>query len=327
MTMRSMPHFEGEDHGPTERDDDVVVGNGPVEEVLEPTTGRDATDEVGSAKVDERRAPSRTGKRPVSERKRAANALNGRKGGPKTPEGKRRSSRNAIKTGANAGPYAITAGPFREDPEDLERFFNDVIADLKPKTVLEFEAARLLALEALGHRRVERYVAAALSELTASQPNTAQRLAPSLAALQADRDPELLSWLVDRGAPPHADWFDTAVDLQELDLVTRNDVEAAVPGLWDGKITPTTQDQWRAAAEQLKTYIIAHKPEAITALKLRIAESHPDVIRSEEAVLAQAVAQAVQRLFEEGRLDKLSAIQDRKSGSLRKALKTYKELR
>ena len=73
-------------------------------------------------------------KKPMTEKQRQArleNIKNAR--GPKTPAGKKRSSRNATKHGGwSRGLYPILYGPLREDPAELDGFVNAYLDEFKP---------------------------------------------------------------------------------------------------------------------------------------------------------------------------------------------------
>src|SRR4051812_34923262 len=71
--------------------------------------------------------PAASPKPPVSDRKREANRRNGKKGGPRTPEGKRRVSQNALKYGGYSGADAIPRGPFAEDPDEVAAFIEAIV--------------------------------------------------------------------------------------------------------------------------------------------------------------------------------------------------------
>jgi hypothetical protein len=75
---------------------------------------------------------------PVSEAKRAANRRNAQKStGPKTPEGKKRSSQNAIKHGLLAAQILTFDGDPNETTRDFNRLLDGLIHDFQPTDTQE----------------------------------------------------------------------------------------------------------------------------------------------------------------------------------------------
>ncbi|MGD0320855.1 MAG: hypothetical protein ABSC00_04495 [Acidimicrobiales bacterium] len=136
----------------------------PLDYIVDPNFDPDAT--VGAqptsppASVDE---VPRT--RKTSERKRASNAANAtRSTGPKTPEGKTLSSKNATTHGLyQQKPQPIQRGPFAEDPEEVHEFVAAITSDLEPRDSLEKQFAGRIASELLRGVRLERVEGTVLS--------------------------------------------------------------------------------------------------------------------------------------------------------------------
>lgn len=89
-------------------------------------------------------------------------AANGRNGpmskGPKTDEGKARSSKNATTHGVyRSGSGAVTAGPFAEDPEHVEEQVQAIVRGLRPRDDLERIHAREIAELYLDLERTREY--------------------------------------------------------------------------------------------------------------------------------------------------------------------------
>ena len=88
-----------------------------------------------------------------TEAQRKANRQNAKKStGPRTPEGKARSSQNALKHGLLARD-AVMAD---EDPADYDRLFCEFEDNLHPKNVLEFALIRQVANAEWRLRRIAR---------------------------------------------------------------------------------------------------------------------------------------------------------------------------
>jgi hypothetical protein len=103
----------------------------------------------------------------VNDKTLAANRKNARKStGPKTPEGKATSSRNAVKHGVLAAPVL----PGLESPEAWEDHLTDVVKSLAPVGYIENLLAERIALIAWRLQRVVRYEV----EVTAASAATAE---------------------------------------------------------------------------------------------------------------------------------------------------------
>ncbi len=75
--------------------------------------------------------------------------------GPRTPEGRKKSSVNAFRHGGYANTtVAIPRGHFQENPEEVEAFIDEIVRALDPRDQLEMEEARNIATAYLRLRRV-----------------------------------------------------------------------------------------------------------------------------------------------------------------------------
>jgi hypothetical protein len=83
----------------------------------------------------------------ISERKRAANIANAQKStGPRTPEGKARSSRNALKHGRYASPITAVAPATRTERDVYQRLMADFVDRFQPRDPIEQMLLERLAL-------------------------------------------------------------------------------------------------------------------------------------------------------------------------------------
>ena len=99
----------------------------------------------------------------VTEKQLAANRRNARKStGPRTPEGKRRSSRNALKHGLLAAEVVITDGDGAERQQDFDRLLADLCADLRPVGIVERSLVERIAACYWRLRRAQRYEVGAI---------------------------------------------------------------------------------------------------------------------------------------------------------------------
>src|SRR5579884_1571952 len=82
--------------------------------------------------------------KPISEKRLAANRENAKKStGPRTPAGKERSSRNAVKHGFRASSFAVVR---LEELDEVEKFKADAVACYKPVNAQELIAVERIAL-------------------------------------------------------------------------------------------------------------------------------------------------------------------------------------
>ncbi len=87
--------------------------------------------------------------------------------GPRTAEGKARSSRNAVKHDLRgAAPITISRGAFAEDPEQVQSFVEEVVAELQPDGPQEVAEALAIAALHVRRRRLPQLEAIALAGTT-----------------------------------------------------------------------------------------------------------------------------------------------------------------
>ena len=99
----------------------------------------------------------------ISAKQLAANRKNAQKStGPKTPEGKRRSSRNALKHGLLAQEVVILEGDGAETQEEFDAFLIDLCEELQPQGVVEEILVERIATCYWRLRRAQRYEVGAI---------------------------------------------------------------------------------------------------------------------------------------------------------------------
>ena len=123
----------------------------------------------------------------ISPRKLQANRLNAQKStGPKTTEGKARSSRNALKHGLLARQILLDDDP-HEDPADLDRLLNELVTDFAPETTVERLLVERIAACYWRLRRALRFETQAISKLRQGPQDVASQLIQQIA--QTEHDP------------------------------------------------------------------------------------------------------------------------------------------
>lgn len=105
----------------------------------------------------------------ASDAQRRANAENAQRStGPRTPQGKARSARNALKHGIYASAAAaIPGGHFEEKQAEVDAFIDTIVDALDPRDGLEEAQAERIAVYYLQLRRLNRFEAEALVAATA----------------------------------------------------------------------------------------------------------------------------------------------------------------
>jgi hypothetical protein len=114
---------------------------------------------VGAVRTDRPRTKGETTiRKTVTEEQLAANRCNARKStGPRTPQGKARSSKNALKHGLLARDVVLTDGPIAENPAEFRTLLADFLRELKPKGPIQQTLVERLAVCDWRLRRAQRY--------------------------------------------------------------------------------------------------------------------------------------------------------------------------
>ena len=103
-------------------------------------------------------------KQKTSPRKIAANRQNARKStGPRSPEGKARSSRNAVKHGLLAGRIVLEDHP-DEDPREFAALLDGFMDDYQPRGMIEQMMVERLAVSFWRLRRAYRFEAESIAQ-------------------------------------------------------------------------------------------------------------------------------------------------------------------
>lgn len=114
---------------------------------------------------------------PFSKKQLAANRHNAQKStGPKTPEGKAVSSRNALKHGIRSAELVIASPRFKENPEHYRRIYDSFMEEFKPTSHIQ----KCLATEIVNAIWRSRRVARVESALLQKYPLSSQSASPLL---------------------------------------------------------------------------------------------------------------------------------------------------
>lgn len=254
-----------------------------------------------------------------------ANRENAQKStGPRTPEGRARSSANALRHGAHSGRYnAVTAQVLNEDPTEISALIRNVVGGLDPQTDLERAVAQSVADGVIAGNRVRRLEAALLNtcdrtsaerdEIGVSTYEVA--FGESLiSAIEIIESPDGESVDVDE---PH--WVQLVHDvLSRADPRPRFPLSLVTPsGETRG---PATDDEWREKFRELLTVVFGDVETARLCAEAHI-ERHRPAAELEARHLDGIEAK---RLI--GEIERVSLLRERVARTLSHNLKTYRIL-
>jgi hypothetical protein len=251
----------------------------------------------------------------------AANRRNSKKSsGPRTAEGRARSSANALTHGCYATRTdAITAGILGEDLGEVETLLDAIVDELDPQTPLEQIAAETVACRILNRARVDR-LTAPIAEGVAPiggrsvdldsaqfQYRLGVDLNTALDVLDGDSDhPVDWPWLIDR--------------VRFIEPAGRGfDVTQTWP---DGQTRPPlTVAEWKSTCARLLEQCFDDLANTRDAAVSKIA-LFKDLADAEERAVRAAQAQQLLEHFE-----RTTHLGDRVDRSFTKALDTYRSIR
>jgi len=126
-------------------------------------------------------------KKQISEAKRAANRQNAQKStGPKTPEGKKRASRNAVKHGLLARQILIDDGDPNEKPKDFDQLLAALTNDYQPADTREQLLIERVAVCYWRLRRAYRFEAQAIRDQREGPKDLASQMIASINPTERD---------------------------------------------------------------------------------------------------------------------------------------------
>ncbi|MGD2111177.1 MAG: hypothetical protein PVI86_17505 [Phycisphaerae bacterium] len=125
-----------------------------------------------------------TARKPISPRKLRANRANAQKStGPRTPQGKLKSSRNAVKHGIFANDVVIA--PAHERPEQFRALLHKLTHQFKPKTAMDRALVERVATCFWRLRRAQRFEVGAIRAALDESSRTDTELPETLGKLKA----------------------------------------------------------------------------------------------------------------------------------------------
>lgn len=187
----------------------------------------------------------------TSRRRIEANRENSQKAtGPKSVDGKARSSKNSTKHGIFVSRLeALKSGPFAEDPSELREKVDAIMASLAPRDPLEFAMATRIAALCNSFDRLERWS-------TALFDGASRRTSLDY---EAGVGSEYRRGLMVKSMNALVTYLEGLISDDEADflvfahLVKRfgPDSRVGVKGLWDETHEPKDAEQWKTAYQSL----------------------------------------------------------------------------
>jgi len=228
-------------------DDGIATGRDGVDEAT--TQGSTDPEPSGPSEptVEDPR-PARTWKKTMSASQIAANGRNARRStGPRTGEGKNRSSRNAVRHGGYISQlHIIDCGRFAEDPDEVGDNVHAIVDSLDPRTGVEQALAFRIAMGFVAHNRLDFYEAGAISAIN---PTASLAPRPDADPLHEDLARQIAEVLNDPEDRPTSPW--SALVWLVVTNLWAGKPHPKVAGLWDDSTKPTDDAGWEAVFHTL----------------------------------------------------------------------------
>ena len=208
--------------------------------------------------------PNKASSRPISDKQKAANQRNAQRStGPRTKEGKEKSSQNAMKDGIFATrARPVLRGPFAEDESEFYERLEELTMAQGPRDAIEHAIAVQRSLVLI---RLDRYdevsAAAAMGDSRITDNDRRKGIVEPEVARLRRRAVWVIAELLEHGGDDTQDmeWKDLAIALRSHGPEPGMNVR----DLWTDDREPKNEDEWRNAFLALLNYFWDDTADAI----------------------------------------------------------------
>lgn len=204
----------------------------------------------------------------VSDKQRAANRKNAKKStGPRTPKGKTRSRRNALKHGLLARDVVVTTPNSPERREDFDAFIADLISELKPRGVIEETLVERIATCYWRLHRAQRFESQAIRDQATAQTSIpafvqSEKLQTAEQQLQVELRLDQLLRIPDQASSPQQtqELHHSLHDFSDAHSLTRLNLDDSALQQKIREMLPTLIDRLQHRVEAIRAELNANQP-------------------------------------------------------------------